>query len=236
MEINEYVYKWCMEDYDPKDESFYAANARYVIAKAWGLGSLWHIIFSLAVSMLLTVVLGLPPIRAIAILGCCMIAFKIYGVHRYDMNIEENPYIEYVVSFLFLFFMHFKFAIVRLLLIPIACYMFLREIQTIVEYFAMAKILEDMIDEMGEKEKEKEKAQYKQWEKQYNQERYNLPSVSDDLLMNKAFDLFNGYTENKNALKKRYRELAKEYHPDHGGDAELFKRISTAYNDLVKKL
>ena len=34
-------------------------------------------------------------------------------------------------------------------------------------------------------------------------------------------------------IKKAYRMLAKENHPDKGGDEELFKKISVAYDTIV---
>jgi len=33
-------------------------------------------------------------------------------------------------------------------------------------------------------------------------------------------------------IKKQYRKLSLEHHPDRGGDAEIFKKISTAYENL----
>jgi len=34
----------------------------------------------------------------------------------------------------------------------------------------------------------------------------------------------------KNELKKRYRKLAFQYHPDRGGDAEIMKAINAEYD------
>ena len=36
------------------------------------------------------------------------------------------------------------------------------------------------------------------------------------------------------AARKAYRKLARQHHPDHGGDEERFKQISVAYNYLVE--
>jgi len=37
----------------------------------------------------------------------------------------------------------------------------------------------------------------------------------------------------RNSLIARYKELAKEYHPDKGGDPEEFKKINWAYKILL---
>ena len=39
-------------------------------------------------------------------------------------------------------------------------------------------------------------------------------------------------TASQETLKKAYRELSKEHHPDHGGDEEKFKEINEAYSVL----
>ena len=33
-------------------------------------------------------------------------------------------------------------------------------------------------------------------------------------------------------IKKAYRKLAQKHHPDKGGDAEMFKKISASYDTL----
>ncbi len=35
-------------------------------------------------------------------------------------------------------------------------------------------------------------------------------------------------------VKAAYRALAQKYHPDHGGDAEEFRRVDAAYKELTK--
>ena len=50
----------------------------------------------------------------------------------------------------------------------------------------------------------------------------------------KLFELDKNYDEH--SLKKGYLKLALKYHPDKGGDAENFKKITQAYQFLLKKL
>ena len=37
-------------------------------------------------------------------------------------------------------------------------------------------------------------------------------------------------------LKKKYRELAYQHHPDHGGDEDMMKRINTEYEKVLVRL
>lgn len=39
----------------------------------------------------------------------------------------------------------------------------------------------------------------------------------------------------KARIKKRFHELAKKYHPDKGGDAEMFKKMKAAYEHCLKR-
>lgn len=54
--------------------------------------------------------------------------------------------------------------------------------------------------------------------------KYSMSSLYDDLGLPKDCSL--------EQIKFKYRILAKKYHPDHGGDAETFKKISFAYEIL----
>lgn len=37
-------------------------------------------------------------------------------------------------------------------------------------------------------------------------------------------------------LKKSFRRLAMKYHPDHGGDSELFVHINNAYKNILRRI
>lgn len=48
--------------------------------------------------------------------------------------------------------------------------------------------------------------------------------------------MFFGDINSIDELKKAYRNLAKQHHPDHGGSAETMKAINAEYEKLFKKL
>ena len=48
------------------------------------------------------------------------------------------------------------------------------------------------------------------------------------------FELEDGFTISD--LKKSYRRLVKQYHPDNNGDIELFKQISVVYSELLSTI
>jgi len=48
--------------------------------------------------------------------------------------------------------------------------------------------------------------------------------------MNKYFD----GCQDEQEIKTRYRDLAKQHHPDLGGDAEIMKEVNNAYEEALK--
>ena len=55
-----------------------------------------------------------------------------------------------------------------------------------------------------------------------------MPDPNEEL----AKKLFEDFGDTFADLKKRYRQLAKKYHPDVGGDEEAFKAIVSKYETL----
>ena len=71
--------------------------------------------------------------------------------------------------------------------------------------------------------KQEEQKKRRQHQEQQRQKTYQQPR-----------GFFTGCTT-KEQLKKRHRELCKKYHPDKGGDPEIFKKMQAEYEMLKRK-
>ena len=92
-----------------------------------------------------------------------------------------------------------------------------------------------------DEEEQAAKESYAHWETGYKAFRYGLPEPEQkasnaDPAMIEARRLFEGYQNDKQMLKTRYRQLAKQYHPDKGGDTKLFQCIIDVYEEINKTL
>ena len=72
------------------------------------------------------------------------------------------------------------------------------------------------------KRQQEEQKKRRQQQEQQRQKTYQQP---------KGF--FTGCTT-KEQIKKRHRELCKKYHPDKGGDPEIFKKMQAEYERITK--
>ena len=61
---------------------------------------------------------------------------------------------------------------------------------------------------------------------------YNDPAYAEDV----ARYLLEGFASDPKQLKQRYRELAREYHPDNGGSNQLMQAINVVYDELCAQL
>lgn len=60
-------------------------------------------------------------------------------------------------------------------------------------------------------------------------------SSSADKAENTAFDFFSG-CQNAEEVKRRYRALCKAYHPDSGGDAQIFSMLTEQYEQRMAEI
>lgn len=103
--------------------------------------------------------------------------------------------------------------------------------------------------EQREREKEREQKEkddfYEFIRRHFNQQshsysysrsyRYKAPSRTNELSVTEALKTFGLHsTATLQDVKKRYRVLAKQHHPDTGGDEEIFKKINAANQVLME--
>lgn len=240
MIINTYVKKWCDEDYRVEKEDFYAANAEYVVNRSWASGGFKHGIWAIVVSLLYGLFTGGDDLlNMFSLIGAMSLCFLFYGMRTYGANDLSTGAGIYLMLGVVLFIAGFKatdalkviFAfLTNILFIYLS---FIRPIVFMKTFFEMRR----RVKEEESEEDEFDNKTYKTWEAGYKAYRYELPSPEEadsDPLLKEAQKLFEGYTDNKQVLKTRYRKLAKQYHPDVGGDTQLFQRIVYVYEELQK--
>ena len=74
--------------------------------------------------------------------------------------------------------------------------------------------------------------QRQQYQKSNNQQQYQQRPRQQT--QSNSFSYFAGCTT-KEQLKKRHRELCMKYHPDRGGNAEVFKKMQAEYESIKVK-
>ena len=243
MTINTYVKKWCDEDYDIDKEDFYMENAYYVADREWAINGFKHGFFALFVSicsLLLNDGITWNVIHdAFTIIGILSLSFWFYGIRKYDANGLASCFPCYVLIAIFLFISKNKVPDIVQLLFTIptfALYVYLSWVNPL-KCFANAKKMEQRIEEEEREEEQESNAQYEKWKEGYKAFREGLPGADiqdESPVMIEARRLFKGYTDSQQMLKTRYRQLAKQYHPDKGGDTKLFQSIVEVYEELNK--
>lgn len=103
------------------------------------------------------------------------------------------------------------------------------------DWFVFSEPLEEMLKrarEIGKKRKQEEELRRQSWEREYRRFYASMRPASQ---IGSALAIF-GFddTPTQDEVKKRYRILAKQYHPDLGGDAEKFKQLNNANQVLMQ--
>lgn len=120
-------------------------------------------------------------------------------------------------------------------------------LQVFLEWFSFAKPLEEMLAEAMEIAREAAE-RYKQWEEkrenfkqeygqyEYYYREYKSLHVLPLSKLASALAVFHldASVATKEVIKKRYRSLAKELHPDIGGNEDAFKKLNSANEVLME--
>ena len=247
MNVNVYVEKWCHTEYDPTQEDFYVANARYVVNRGWLKGTLINIAISIVASLIFFAITH----SAFAfgyIVGAVTIAFILYGLNNYWFDDIFRGVLAYVFTLGFLIWTWFRIpdvlriilSVIGILIFVLSSFYILK--RTLKERAAFNKLSDEQEDYFNQKDAD----DFNQWKNEFysqfdwyenaatddNNDNNDNETISPpDPLVQQAIELFEGYLTSYETLKKRYRQLALKYHPDVGGDEELFKRIVAFYED-----
>ena len=94
-------------------------------------------------------------------------------------------------------------------------------------------------EQRKQEEYKRQQEEYKRKQEQYRrQEEQKKRRQHQEQQRQKTYQqprgFFTGCTT-KEQLKKRHRELCKKYHPDKGGDPEIFKKMQAEYELLKRK-
>lgn len=243
MNINAFTKRWCSEYYDPAKEEFYIDQAESEIMTQWAdLGKRHRRLAFFAAFITLigemdkvSYGLILSPMTAFIMIA---IACWIYGLRYINANQQGTGvlfYVGYLISMMAMFDVIpdiVKLAIV-VIGFPIMVKIFYRNLRIAKK---LRKKIEREVEAEEKAEAEREKEEYRQWQRAYKAQKFNVPESNYDDTMDKAVAMFNGYTDDIKTLKKRYRTLAKEHHPDHGGDARMFQCIHDVYENYAKQM
>lgn len=240
MIIDNYVKRWCYEEYDLKDEDFFIQQAYWTVNRGWNAGAVKHGIIAAIVSSLYACFTTSPIYNALVLLSVMTVSFILHGLRKYDAQKWGTGVFVYFTSLIVMLLsrkyiseaIQWIFAIVGLV-----GYVYLTFVKPI-RFRKVTKELKKKIIEMEEREETEDKQFYEQWEADYKAYREGLPmfeTSNEDPDMIKARKLFEGFENSKEALKTRYRTLAKKEHPDNGGDEHMFACIVDVYEELSQK-
>lgn len=266
MRVNEYYKKWCNEDYPIGKEKYMIKNAKYVFSRAWAKASLIHgiaillpatlfatwvkdvpgiddilLLGNIPLLRLIAIYADIPLLRVFAILGIFTFAFAVCAARSLNDNSPDSNVGFYIV-----------FSILGLIAVPKlkvweqitfavlseVVYIFLTFVLPIYHFKAWRGFSKVDIDMETEKERRQEEA-YNNWKKQYNQTNAGIPDQNaqqENPIFAQIREWFEGFTSDPQTLKSRYRNLAKQYHPDQGGDEEMFVSIRYIYEELRDKM
>lgn len=233
MTYNHYASNWVNDDYDFNNETFYVENARDLIRRPWMKGAIHG---GIAIAAFIAVMLlGGPFLTAALLVSAMQIGFLLFAVLCYfhnDIKTSKRAYIASLVVFFFGAY-HHPAAMIPICVVGAVLFVIFAIIVPINVYQAHKKF--EAIPDDGP-HWESDADEFEAWKRQFfNQDAYQEsaePSYMPDPNEELAAELFSDYGTTFAELKKRYRKLAKEYHPDHGGEEEVFKAIVRKYEIL----
>ena len=243
MTVNEYVKRWCDESYDIKKEDFFVANAYYVAEREWAIAGFKHLFLAVFAGLIAFVAYGanqsslfVPVVNSVLTMGIMTACFWFYAVRKFDDNDPATSIVAYIAIALFLLIAQTKMpnVIKAILTAPSVAGLLYYSIIKPIKFIKIARDMKKRIIEEETEEETTAKDKYAKWKRDYESFRYGLPEAKmddSDPMMEEAYSLFDGFRDSAATLKTRFRQLAKQYHPDHGGDTKLFQCIIAVYDE-----
>lgn len=254
MVTNNFSRDWLTEDYNAENEAFYLSNTKSLILSQWKM-SLKHAIVTTLLLPVITLFFGIE--NPMALLVAMQIGYVFYGVLTYchnDMGAGGLAYLCCLIYFVNRVDTFSPFASTLFYLTGVVL-LFASVIPTILYRRSLGSYGEAPKSQWANDEEEFEAWKRKYYNSSYDdyyrqdtynegtyKESYNEHTYSQNASTNrtvdpnveKARELFADFGSTYQELKKLYRKLAMQHHPDHGGDTDLFKAIVNEY-EYIKK-
>lgn len=238
---------WCSENYDTTQEAFYLYNAKKLILNEWRMS--WkHAIASIVIVVAMA---ALGWIQSPLLwLASMQIGFLFYGILTYCHNDQGAGGVAYISTLIF-FINALKegHPVLKVLYIAVGLVLLFASVITEINYRKnLGSYAQPTQRQWANDEEEFEawkrkyytgssRSTYTGSEEQSSDYQDTGSSASsaqraDNKYASQAQALFADFGSTYADLKKRYRKLAMQHHPDHGGEHDMFVAIVAEYEYL----
>lgn len=254
MKTNNDARVWCSENYNATQEAFYIYNAKKLILEEWRTSWMHAIASMLIVAVGFTFGLIANPMLFLASM---QIGFAFYGILTYNHNDQGAGTLAYIATLIF-FTNVLKEASPSLRTAYIIIGMILLVGSAITER-NYKKVLGSYA-QTSQRQWANDEEEFEAWKRKYytgysrntntsedntystNNNNYQQNTQQDtysstaqrttNKYADKAQALFADFGTTYADLKKKYRKLAMQHHPDHGGEHDMFVAIVAEYEYL----
>ena len=241
MTINDYAKFWCQDNFDMENEHFYIENARDIVRRPW-FGGLWHGLLAVFGYFIWTVFTNSTG-TAKVLFGAMNVAFLFYAMLKYVYNDSSNATFVYGAAVIFLYnYIKNTAIVIQNLFTFVGVILFvITAIVIPIRVKIKNKRFEEMPIDKHAEAFDSEADEFEAWKRKYYDSYTNTEYSSDDTMESsyipnpydeQARELFADFGSTYQELKKQYRKLAMKYHPDKGGDEEMFKAIVKEYETI----
>lgn len=251
MKTNTDARVWCSENYNSSQEAFYIFNAKKLIVEEWRIAWM-HALTTLFIAIA-GFLLGLMA-DPLVFFASTQIGFLMYGILTYSHNDQGAGMLAYASTLIFWTkYLKEVSEVVRTVYIVVGIVLFVCSFITEINY---KKVL-GSYTQTAQRQWANDEEEFEAWKRKYYtgysrdasySAKQNNSSKTNDyqndthqtydnqrptgIYAEKAQALFADYGTTYNDLKKKYRKLAMTYHPDRGGEHDMFVAIVAEYEYL----